>query len=151
VVIVKSISGKAVLTCNDRDTQADCRLGFPVQHIVMPYLHQRAIAKKPQIFDPASSLVLTIRRNFLDMKCKVHSPRACIGMLDGKSNFRLAAIFARDFNCRHWTLPGINIGQQAGIEVLVEEDFYRKYIEGVVAITPEDLVPGTGRTIKEPL
>ena len=122
-----------------------------MQHIAMPYLHQRAIAKKPKIFDPTSLLVLTVRRNFIDTKRKVHRPRVCIGMLDCKSNFRLAAIFARDFNRRNWTLPGINIGKQAGIEVLVEEDFYRKYIEGVAAITPEDLVPGTGRTIKEPL
>src|SRR5262249_34108626 len=99
----------------------------------------------------SAALEVSCGRYFFDTKSETYEPRIPNSVVCCENDFRLAAVFAGDLDRRSRTLPAINVGKQTWIEIFVEEDLDGKDTEGAVAVTPENLIPGSGRTVKEPL
>src|SRR6185312_981021 len=121
----------------------------------MPYLDEGAIPKQAHVARAAALRVtlISLRIDHIDGHLDGALSNSGGGRAAGHRQLhnRLATILPGNVerNLRSFTRK--NIGQQSGIIELVEEQLDRRYVESLLVVTPENLVPRNRSSIEQTL
>src|SRR5262249_30575092 len=149
-VAVESVSEEAVLSGDDRNLGFERRLLLPLQRIAAPDFDQCAVSEQPQIAR-ANRRRLIHRSRLADLE--LHLDRATRSPLyigARKIDDWLSPVFLRHVPRGSRAFTRRDVGEQTGVEELVEEDFDRRDVEDVVwREAPEYLSPCARRPVEQ--